>query len=117
MIKIKCGGIYKIEHQSGYYYVGLSSDCMSRWSSHYTALKLNKHSSPKFQQLWNKSEPSEWFFSILEWVSITEFKKVSQIKGKKAEIEFRKLLLSKEREWMMKFSKNWCLNADDKHFS
>lgn len=116
MYKIKCAAIYKIEHQSGYYYIGYSIDTFLRFSSHYTQLKLNKHSSTKFQELWNKTKPCEWFFSILEYVSITDYKKVSQIKGKQLEIEFRKLMLKKEKEWMNKYSKNWALNQNNKQF-
>jgi predicted GIY-YIG superfamily endonuclease len=115
-MKIKLAAIYKIEHNSGYYYVGYSTDYFSRMQGHYTQLIMNKHSSKKFQELWNNSEPSEWSFSILEYVSITEYKKEHQIKGKQLEKEFRTLLLKKEKEWMNKFSINWCLNQNDKHF-
>lgn len=117
MFKIKCAAVYKIEHISGYYYVGYSIDTFSRWSSHYTSLKQNNHSSTKFQELWNKTDPSEWSFNILEYVSITEYKKTHQIKGKQLESSFRKYLLLKEKEWMSKFSINWCLNKDNKNFS
>lgn len=113
---IKLAGIYKIEHKSGYYYIGMSVSVMSRWQSHYTSLEQKKHSSTKFQELWNNSEPSEWTFSILQYVSLTDFKKASQFKGKQLANEFRKQLLKEEKEWMKKFSINWCLNKDAKHF-
>ena len=109
-------GIYKIEHISGYYYVGYSKSIFERWSSHYTSIKTNKHSSPEFQSLWLKTKPSEWSFSILEYISITDYKNLSQMKGKSLETGFRKLLLTKEKEWMKKYSINFSLNKDKKHF-
>jgi hypothetical protein len=33
------------------------------------------------------------------------------------EFGFRKYLLEKEKKWMSKFSVNYCLNKDNKHFS
>jgi len=115
-MKIKLAGIYKIEHTSGYYYIGMSVDIFSRWSSHYTSIKLNKHSSKEFMTLWKQTEPSEWSFSILEYVSITEWKKTSQMKGKEAIDGFRTFLLRKEKEWMKKYSINYSLNNNKKHF-
>ena len=109
-------GIYSINHSSGYYYIGMSVDIFSRWSSHYTSIKTNKHSSPEFQSLWLKTKPSEWSFSILEYISITDYKNLSQMKGKSLETGFRKLLLTKEKEWMKKYSINFSLNKDKKHF-
>ena len=113
----KISGIYCIQHISGYYYIGMSVDVFSRWSNHYTDIKNNKHSSTEFMELWNTTEPPEWTFSILEYVSITEHKKTSQMKGKALEKSFRTLLLKKEKEWMKKHSINWALNKNKKHFS
>lgn len=115
--QIKMAGIYKIEHISGYYYIGLSKDIFNRWQSHYTNIKLKKHSSLDFQNLWLNTKPFEWSFSILEYTSITEYKKQSQMKGKSLETTFRKLLIQKEKEWMSKHSINFALNANKKHFS
>jgi hypothetical protein len=117
MYKVKIGGIYKIEHISGYYYIGMSVDIFSRWSNHYSDIKKMKHSSIDFMNLWNSSEPSDWSFSILEYVSITEYKKVSQMKGKSLENSFRTLLLKKEKEWMNKHSINYSLNKNKRYFS
>jgi len=116
MYKIKCSGIYKIQHISGYYYIGMSVDIFSRFSSHYTKLKTNKHTSTKFNKLWNETNPNEWTFTILEYVSVTDFKK-NGLKGKDFVNNFRKLLLNKEKEWMKKHSINWCLNKNNKNFS
>ena len=115
--QIKMAGIYLITHKSGYYYLGLSKDIFNRWQSHYTNIKLKKHSSTEFQSLWINSKPSDWSFSILEYVSITEYKKQSQMKGKSLETAFRRHLLKLEKEWMSKYSINWALNKDKKHFS
>ena len=116
-------GIYKIENiKTGYYYIGLSVDIFSRWSSHYTSIKTNKHSSTAFMQHWNETEPSQWIFSILEYVSLTEWKialknEGNQLKGKALKDSFRKHLIKKEREWMKKYSINLALNKDSKYFS
>lgn len=117
MIKIKLGGIYKIEHISGYYYIGMSVDIFSRWSNHYTDIITGKHSSTELKELWLKTKPSEWTFSILEYVSITEYKKISQMKGKSLENGFRTFLLKKEKEWMSKYSVNFSLNKNKRYFS
>ncbi|CAB4153785.1 GIY-YIG nuclease superfamily [uncultured Caudovirales phage] len=111
-------GIYKIENiKTGYYYIGLSVDIFSRWSSHYTGIKTNKHSSTAFMQHWKDTEPSQWTFSILEYVSMTDYKIAHQIKGKALKDSFRKHLMVKEKEHMSKYSINYALNKDNKHFS
>jgi len=117
MRRIKLAGIYKIEHISGYYYIGMSVDIFSRWSSHYNDIIIGKHSSIELKELWLKTEPSDWLFSILEYVSISEYKKVSQMKGKALQNGFRTLLLSKEKEWMKRYSKNYSLNKNKRYFS
>jgi hypothetical protein len=95
-----------------YYYIGMSVDIFSRWGSHWTDYRMGKHSSIK-----TSTPVEEWQFSILEKVSLTEFKKESGLKGKKLEDGFRSLLLKKEKEWMKKFSKNFALNANNRSFS
>lgn len=117
MRRIKLAGIYKIEHISGYYYIGMSVDIFTRWSSHYNDIVMDKHSSIELKELWLKSKPSEWIFSILEYVSISEYKRLSKMKGKELESGFRKLLLDKEKEWMKKHSINYSLNKNKKYFS
>jgi hypothetical protein len=116
-VQIKIAGIYKIEHISGYYYIGLSVDIFSRWSSHYINIKTMKHSSTEFQSLWLNSKPSDWSFCILEYVSITEYKNLSKMKGKSLQTNFRRHLLKLEKQWMSKYSINYSLNKDKKHFS
>jgi hypothetical protein len=116
-MKRKLAGIYKIEHSSGYYYIGMSVSILERWQSHYTSIKINKHSSIEFMNLWNSTQPSEWAFSIIESLSLTEHKKVSQTKGKALETSFRQLLLRTERQHMSQHSITWCLNKDKKYFS
>lgn len=117
MIKIKLAAIYKIEHKTGYYYIGMTIDFANRIGQHITNLKLKRHSSTKLQELWNTTKPEEWTFSILEYISLSEFKKTTQLKGKQLQNKFRRLLLNKEKEWMKQHSINWCLNKNDKNFS
>jgi len=118
MYKIKIAGIYKIEHKSGFYYIGKSSDIFSRWSSHYTDIKKNKHSSTLFMNLWTSSEPIEWTFTILEYHSITEFKSINPgLKGAELKKQFNRYQLQREKQVMKGFSINWSLNKDNKHFS
>jgi predicted GIY-YIG superfamily endonuclease len=115
-LKIKFAGIYKIEHQSGFYYIGMSKDVFSRWQSHYTNIVLNKHSSVKFSELWNKTTPEEWSFEVLEKLSTTEERKKTILKGREFDKHFRRLLLDTEKKCMNKFSKKFALNKDVKHF-
>jgi hypothetical protein len=109
--KIKLAGIYMIRIGE-YYYIGMSVDIFSRWSSHWTDYRMGKHSSIK-----TAIPIEEWQFSILEKVSLTEFKKETGLKGKKLEDGFRSLLLRKEKEWMGKYSRNFALNANNRSFS
>lgn len=114
MIRVKCAGIYKISI-GDYYYIGMSVDIFGRWQSHYTNLVLNKHSSAKLQEMFNKIE--DFRFEILEKVSKKLEKQKSELSGKSFDNHFRKLLLQKEKEWMKLHSINFALNKDDKHFS
>jgi hypothetical protein len=117
MRKIKLAGIYKILHKpSKQYYIGMSVDIFGRWSGHYTDIKMTRHSSPRFMELWNNTDPTEWQFSIIENVSITVFKIESKLKGKGLVSGFRKHLLEKERYWMSKHKLSLALNADCKWF-
>ena len=118
MYGIKCGGIYKIENtKTGFYYIGMSVDIFSRWSSHYSSIKTGKHSSPDLIKHWNNTEPPDWQFSILEYVSITEYRKEHQIKGKALEASFRKHLLKLEKIHMANHSINFALNKNKRYFS
>jgi hypothetical protein len=110
-LKIKLAGIYKIQIGE-YYYIGMSVDIFSRWSSHWTDYKMGKHTSIK-----TATPVEEWQFSILERVSITDFKKETGLKGKKLEDVFRTFLLKKEKDWMKKFSRNFAMNANNRSFS
>lgn len=115
MYKIKLATIYKIQIDE-YYYLGCSIDSFSRWQSHYTLLKMNKHHSPLLQKKFNELGVTSLTFSILEYISLTEYKKVSQIKGNALKIAFKRYILQREKYWMSKYSKNFCLNNDDKNF-
>lgn len=115
MYNIKAAGIYLIEI-GDYYYLGMSVDIFSRWKSHYTSLKLNKHHSPKLQEMFNEFGLEGMSFKVLEYISITEFKKESKKKGKALTDEFRKHLLKKEKQWMSNYSINFSLNASNKNF-
>jgi hypothetical protein len=114
--KIKLSCIYIIEVNE-YYYVGKSIDWFSRLQSHYTMLKQNKHHSPKLQSLYNDFGIGRFNFRVLEYISLTEYKKTSQTKGKQLVKDFNKHLLQREKWWMSQYSTNFCLNKDDKHFS
>jgi len=117
LYKVKCAGIYKISIGE-YYYIGKSVDVFSRWSSHYTLLKLNSHHSPELQCKFNDElGVISLTFSVLEYVSITEYKKENQMKGKELKKSFNRYLLSKEKEWMNLHSINFALNKDKKYFS
>jgi len=116
--RIKMAGIYSITHtETGMIYIGMSVDIFSRWQSHYTQMRTGKHSSVKLTKLWSETKPCEWTFSILEYVSISEYKLLLKTSGKELTNGFRTLLLKKEKEWMKKYSINMALNKDNKRFS
>ena len=116
MYKVKCAGIYKISIGE-YYYIGKSIDTFSRWSSHYTLLKQGSHHSPELQCKFNELGVVGLTFSILEYVSLTEYKKENQMKGKELKKSFNIYLLSREKFHMSNHSINFCLNKDKKYFS
>lgn len=117
MIRIKICGIYKIEHISGYYYLGMSKDVIMRWNSHYTDIKRLKHSSKEFISLFLSTRIEDWTFSILEYISTKDLKSQTKLKGKDFENYLRRYLLQRERFWMSKYSINYSLNKDKKYFS
>lgn len=116
MIKIKLAAIYKIEHISGYYYVGMSVSCLDRWQSHYTDLIFNRHSSTDFQNLFNSTRIEDWTFSILEYISTTNLKAQTKLKGKLFDTYLRGYLLQREKFHMSQHSINFALNKNKKHF-
>jgi hypothetical protein len=116
-VKIKMAGIYSILHNpTGKIYIGMSVDIYGRWQSHYNQIRIGNHSSILLMELWTQTDPSEWSFSILEYVSISDYKIVSKMKGKALVNGFRTLLLKKEKEWMKKHSINFALNKNNKQF-
>ncbi len=118
MYRIKIAGIYKIEHQTGFYYIGKSSDIFSRWGSHYSSIKIKKHSSTSFMNLWNSTEPPEWTFSILEYHSLTEFKSINpELKGAELKKQFNRHQLAREKIIMKEYSINYSLNKNNRYFS
>jgi hypothetical protein len=116
ILKLKLAAIYKIQIGE-YYYIGSSCDTYSRWQAHYNLLKMNKHHSIRLQEKYNELGITRLTFSILEYISLTEYKKVSQLKGNELKKQFSRYLLSREKVCMSKYSKNFCLNKDDKHFN
>lgn len=116
MLRAKVGGIYKIT-VGEFYYIGMSIDIFCRFGSHITDLYMNKHSSPKLQQIFLEKPLSDFKFEILETVSKTKMKEDTRLKGKAFETHYRKILLKKEKEWMSKYSIHFSLNANNRHFS
>ena len=118
MNRIKISGIYRITNKpTGKYYVGLSVNIFDRWASHYNDIKMKKHSSIDLVNLWNISQPEDWVFEIIEYISLTDFKKSSGLKGKELETSFRRHLLKREKHHMSLHSINLALNKNNKSFS
>ena len=115
MFKVKLSGIYIIEHVSGFYYIGMSNDMFSRWQSHVTSIRTGGHSSTKFQALFLSTDITEWSFKVLESHSFTRWKKDNGVKD--AVKTFRRHLLDREKVVMSKYSVDYALNKDVKHFS
>ena len=116
MIKIKLACIYKISIGE-YYYIGKSTDGFSRWQGHYTKLKQGTHHSPELQSKFNELGVTSLTFTILEYVSITDYKKVSQMKGEQLKLQFNRHLLNLEKKWMKLHSINFALNKINRDFS
>lgn len=116
IFKIKLASIYKIQIGE-YYYIGSSCDTYSRWQNHYNLLKMNKHHSIDLQKKYNEYGLTKLTFSIIEYISLTEYKKVSQLKGEELKRQFAKYILSREKLCMSKYSRNFSLNKDNKHFN
>jgi hypothetical protein len=116
MYKIKVSGIYLIEHISGYYYVGKSNSVFERFESHITNLKMNKHHSPAFQELFNNTNIIDWNFKLIYYVSKTDLKKQTGLKGKEFDKYLNTFLLKKEKELMSTYSINYALNKMNKNF-
>ena len=112
----KLAGIYKIEHNTGMYYIGMSVDIFGRWSSHYHTIKLKKHSSVAFMELWNATIATEWTFSVLEVCSLSEFRYTNKLVGKASVQPFRSHLLRREKWQMSQHSITYALNKANKHF-
>ena len=118
MNRIKISGLYRITHRpTGKYYVGMSTSIFDRWASHYNDIKMKKHSSIDLVNLWNISQPEDWVFEIIEYISLTDFKKSSGLKGKVLETSFRRHLLKREKYHMSLHSINLALNKNNKSFS
>jgi predicted GIY-YIG superfamily endonuclease len=118
MIKVKLGGIYIITHEpSEKFYIGMSIDIFSRWGSHYTSIKKASHSSTEFMKLFFDSNISDWSFRIIESHSFTKYKNDNKLKGQCAVSAFRTFLLSREKYIMSQYSKNFCLNKNNKWFA
>jgi hypothetical protein len=61
-------GVYALVHiATGRAYVGASARCIgNRFSWHLAVFRRNAHTSKAAQELWNKSQPSDWHFKIVE---------------------------------------------------
>jgi hypothetical protein len=116
MLRVKIGAIYKISIGE-YYYIGMSTDCGNRINSHLTDLHLNKHSSINLQNMFNEFGFTSLKFEILEYISKTDVKKETGLKGKEFETYYRKLLLKKEKLHMNMYSINFSLNSQNKSFN
>lgn len=117
IIKIKCAGIYKIEHiHSGEYYIGKSVDIFGRWSQHYTNIIFGKHTSKKLEILMKSTSVEQFTFSILEYSSKTEFNKELKLKGAQLKSSFSSYLLKREKHWMNQYSITYSLNKQNSHF-
>ena len=57
-----------------------------------------------------------YIFEVIEYISITDFRKETGLKGKKLENEFRIHLLNIERKHMGMHSINFAYNKDNKYF-
>ena len=111
-------GIYSIVHiPTGRIYIGMSVDIFTRWQSHYSQMRMGTHTSTALTYLWSQTEPSEWSFSVLEYISISEYKRVSQMTGKQLTNGFRTLLLKREKHHMKNHSINLSLNKNNKSFT
>jgi group I intron endonuclease len=63
----KVSGIYRIVHRdSGRCYIGQSADIGRRWAEHRSLLKLKKHKSKRFQNLWDKYGREAFDWEVLE---------------------------------------------------
>lgn len=113
--KIKCGGVYLIE-VGEYFYIGKSTNVFDRWNSHYGSLVMGNHSSPLLQEKFNEVGINGLRFSVLEWVSLTEYKKTTGYKGEELKVNYNKYLLIKEKDWMRRWGVNFALNKMNKHF-
>ena len=96
--RIKLAGIYIIE------IVGKSVDVFSRWQSHYTLLKQGNHHSKELQSMFSRVGVVGTTFRVLDYISITEFKKSHQFKGKELKLQFSRHLDRAEREYEILFS-------------
>ena len=91
----------------------MSINIFNRWQGHYTQIKTNKHSD-KFIEDVNTHGITSFSFEILQYVSITEFRETTKLKGKQLENSFRSYLLKLERSTMKEYSINFCYNKDKK---
>lgn len=67
--------------------------------------------------LFLQTDISDWSFRVIESHSFTKFKKDGGLAGQKAVSAFRTFLLEREKQVMSQYSKSFCLNKDNKHFT
>ena len=61
-------GVYALWYTpNGWVYIGSSGRCIgNRFSWHLSALRANYHTSPRVQECWDNSVPSDWEFVVIE---------------------------------------------------
>jgi hypothetical protein len=76
---VKTSGIYWIRNKTnGRFYIGSSSDCITRWNRHRYYLRRNKHYNAKLQRAWNKYGESDFTFELLEAVPLESLCNIEQ---------------------------------------
>ena len=76
MAKEKICGIYMIKNLiNGKVYIGQSKDIMSRWATHLSDFKNQKHNNIYFQRSWNKYGKNNYKFSVIKECDVSELNK------------------------------------------
>lgn len=66
----KAAGVYTIVNKvNSRFYIGSTIDLRIRWKAHHRALIRKNHHNPNLQACWNKHNPADFEFAILEIVN------------------------------------------------
>lgn len=71
-------GVYYIKHSSGRIYVGSSVNIENRFSVHKWQLRHGKHGSCMLQDLWLRTDESEWVFMVVEECEQSSLRQIEQ---------------------------------------